>query len=93
VANNGKGGDIVQLQRLTTQLEEARSAVGKLQQYESLYKETRMRSKQMQAEVSALQVRKQAEGHRPCLREPPLRPRARQPPRSRPSTCALPRFS
>ncbi|GLC35288.1 hypothetical protein PLESTB_000580700 [Pleodorina starrii] len=47
--------DLAQLQRLNAQLEEARSAVAKLQQYEVLYKESRMRSKQMQVEVSTLQ--------------------------------------
>lgn len=51
------GKDSMQLQRLSTQLEEARAAVAKLQQYEVLYKESRMRTKQMQAEVTALQVR------------------------------------
>jgi hypothetical protein len=49
--------DLAQLQRLNAQLEEARSAVAKMQQYESLYKESRMRSKQMQVEVATLQVR------------------------------------
>ncbi|KAG2446878.1 hypothetical protein HYH02_008034 [Chlamydomonas schloesseri] len=49
------GKDSLQLQRLSTQLEEARAAVAKLQQYEVLYKESRMRTKQMQAEVTALQ--------------------------------------
>ncbi|PNW76628.1 hypothetical protein CHLRE_11g467749v5 [Chlamydomonas reinhardtii] len=49
------GKDSMQLQRLSTQLEEARAAVAKLQQYEVLYKESRMRTKQMQAEVTALQ--------------------------------------
>ncbi|PNH08464.1 hypothetical protein TSOC_004969, partial [Tetrabaena socialis] len=50
------GRDPVQLQRLSTQLEETRSALVKLQQFEGLYKESRMRSKQMQAEVTSLQV-------------------------------------
>ncbi|KAG2427567.1 hypothetical protein HXX76_012221 [Chlamydomonas incerta] len=49
------GKDSLQMQRLSTQLEEARAAVAKLQQYEVLYKESRMRTKQMQAEVTALQ--------------------------------------
>lgn len=48
--------ELGQLQRLNTQLEEARSTVVKMQQYELMYKESRIRSKQMQVEVSTLQV-------------------------------------
>ncbi|KAG2498711.1 hypothetical protein HYH03_003451 [Edaphochlamys debaryana] len=51
-----QGKEAVAVQRLQNQLEEARSAVVKMQQYEVMYKESRMRSKQMQAEVTQLQT-------------------------------------
>ena len=45
------------MQGLALQLEAARSTILKLQQYEMMYKESRMRTKQMGAELATLQVR------------------------------------
>ncbi len=50
-------GELAQVQGLAVQLEAARSTIMKLQQYEMMYKESRMRTKQMGAELATLQVR------------------------------------
>lgn len=47
--------ELAQVQGLALQLEAARSTILKLQQYEMMYKESRMRTKQMSAELASLQ--------------------------------------